>query len=83
MVDNPGDPDTPHAYLPIECQFQHGEDFKHFDLKWKDYESMAWVPCDDPHLDKALRAAAVAAYKATRGVSYGRCDFRVRQFAMP
>lgn len=23
-----------------------GEDFKHFDLKWKDYESMAWQPID-------------------------------------
>lgn len=28
------------AFLPVECRFEPGESFKHFDLKWKDYESM-------------------------------------------
>mmetsp|Transcript_24213 Transcript_24213/g.61589 ORF Transcript_24213/g.61589 Transcript_24213/m.61589 type:complete len:672 (-) Transcript_24213:441-2456(-) len=74
------DPDTPVALVPVECVFGRGESFKHFDLKWHDYESMSWRVIDsvkDGELDAALRAAACGAFKALRGVSYGRADFRV------
>eukprot|EP00198_Chlamydomonas_reinhardtii_P012983 XP_001702320.1 predicted protein [Chlamydomonas reinhardtii] len=30
----------------VLCAFGPGEDFKHFDLKWNDYESLSWRPCD-------------------------------------
>ncbi|KAG2422941.1 hypothetical protein HXX76_015692 [Chlamydomonas incerta] len=75
------DPDLtsfrPVAYTPVECAFGPGEDFKHFDLKWTDYESLSWQPCADPELSERLKAAACDTFQATRGVSYGRCDFRV------
>lgn len=75
------DPDLstfePVAYQPIECAFGPGEDFKHFDLKWTDYESLSWRPCEDAELNEKLKEAARNTFVATRGVSYGRCDFRV------
>eukprot|EP00198_Chlamydomonas_reinhardtii_P014346 XP_001703683.1 predicted protein [Chlamydomonas reinhardtii] len=75
------DPDLtsfrPVAYTPVECAFGPGEDFKHFDLKWTDYESLSWRPCADQELSERLKVAACDTFRATRGVSYGRCDFRV------
>ncbi|KAG2422416.1 hypothetical protein HXX76_016061 [Chlamydomonas incerta] len=75
------DPDLtsfhPVAYTPVECAFGPGEDFKHFDIKWTDYGSMSWRPCTDPELSERLKAAARDTFLATRGISYGRCDFRV------
>ncbi|KAG2425031.1 hypothetical protein HYH02_015082 [Chlamydomonas schloesseri] len=75
------DPDLtsfcPVAYTPVECAFGPGEDFKHFNLKWEDYESLSWRPCAEPELAERLKAAACDTFRATRGVSYGRCDFRV------
>ncbi|KAG2426153.1 hypothetical protein HXX76_013134 [Chlamydomonas incerta] len=65
------------AYTPVECAFGPGEDFKHFDLKWTDYESLSWFPCADPELAERLKEAARNTFIATRGTSYGRCDFRV------
>ncbi|GIL80083.1 hypothetical protein Vretimale_12916 [Volvox reticuliferus] len=68
---------VPVAYTPVECVFGPGEDFKHFDLKFIDFANMGWQPCKDPELAARLKAAARDTYLATRGVSYGRCDFRV------
>ncbi|MEW5305757.1 MAG: hypothetical protein WDW36_008276 [Sanguina aurantia] len=81
VAENP-DPELmerPLAFLPVECKFGAGETFKHFDLKWRDFDSMQWVPCPDsePELCSALKAAACSAFAALKGVSYGRCDFRV------
>ncbi|GLI71228.1 hypothetical protein VaNZ11_016346 [Volvox africanus] len=68
---------VPVAYTPVECVFGPGEDFKHFDLKFVDFANIGWQPCKDPVLAERLKAAARDTYLATRGVSYGRCDFRV------
>ncbi|KAG2426154.1 hypothetical protein HXX76_013135 [Chlamydomonas incerta] len=65
------------VYTPVECAFGPGEDFKHFDLKWTDYESLSWFPCAGPALAERLKEAARNTFIATRGTSYGRCDFRV------
>ncbi len=57
-----------------------GATFKHFDLKWRDYESMRWQPLDaqaEPALSAALRQHAASAFEALKGCSYGRADFRV------
>ncbi len=40
VAENGADPAQPLTYLPVECRFSNGEEFKHFDLKWKDYDSM-------------------------------------------
>ncbi|KXZ47683.1 hypothetical protein GPECTOR_33g565 [Gonium pectorale] len=75
------DPDLcafrPVAYKPVECVFRPGEDFKHFDLKWVDLDSVQWKACEEPELEERLKEAARNAFVALRGVSYGRIDFRV------
>ncbi|GLC42957.1 hypothetical protein PLESTB_000282900 [Pleodorina starrii] len=68
---------VPVAYTPVECVFGPGEDFKHFDLKFINDDQIGWFPCREPELAERLKAAARDTYLATRGVSYGRCDFRV------
>lgn len=77
IAENPGDPFRPKVYRPIEFIFPPGETFKHFDMKWKDYELMQAVPCDDPELEERLMEAGRKLFIGLKGVSYGRCDVRV------
>ena len=62
---------------PVEFLFPPGESFKHFDLKWKDYELMSTRPVSDPALAARLREAAALTFTALGGSGYGRCDFRM------
>ena len=50
VVENADNAEEPFAYQPVEFRFPEGESFKHFDLKWKDYEAMTCVQCDDVEL---------------------------------
>jgi D-alanine-D-alanine ligase len=77
IAENPDDPYHPKVYRPIEFVFPAGETFKHFDMKWKDYELMRAVPCDDPELEERLMEAGRKLFIGLNGVSYGRCDVRV------
>ncbi|MDQ2855064.1 MAG: D-alanine--D-alanine ligase, partial [Acidobacteriota bacterium] len=51
VAENAEDELEPFAYQPVEFRFPKGESFKHFDLKWKDYEAMTCVQSDDPELN--------------------------------
>ena len=64
---------------PVRVNFPPGEDFKHFDLKWKDYGSMEWVPLpdDDPTRGEIDRVCRVAFEAILGGVGYGRSDLRI------
>eukprot|EP01012_Entosiphon_sulcatum_P038177 TRINITY_DN4933_c0_g1_i1.p1 TRINITY_DN4933_c0_g1~~TRINITY_DN4933_c0_g1_i1.p1 ORF type:complete len:542 (-),score=86.27 TRINITY_DN4933_c0_g1_i1:1030-2565(-) len=74
---NPDDPQNPITYPSLECRFPEGEDFKHFDLKWKAYEDLGWISVEDQDLDRRLRQATVTMYKAMKAMSYRRVDYRV------
>jgi hypothetical protein len=45
-------------YRSVECSFPPGDDFKHFDLKWVDFEGIIWKPVADDELDARLRDMA-------------------------
>jgi D-alanine-D-alanine ligase len=77
VSENPKDPENPIALLPIECVFSNGETFKHFDLKWKDFESIRWVPCKEEALAERLRDLSRKIFVALHGTGYGRTDIRV------
>jgi D-alanine-D-alanine ligase len=66
------------AYDPVECHFGPGECFKHFNLKWVDYESIGWqgLSQQDPELSERLKATAVGVFRAMLGRGYARLDFR-------
>jgi D-alanine-D-alanine ligase-like ATP-grasp enzyme len=77
VAENPDDPAHPTAYQPIEYRFPAGESFKHYALKWVNYDGLEAFPVADPELDARLRDAASRFFLGMRGSSYGRCDLRV------
>jgi D-alanine-D-alanine ligase-like ATP-grasp enzyme len=66
------------TFCPVQIRFPPGETFKHFDLKWKDYEDMQCSVVQDPDLDsKCRRVGQLAFDKILGGVGYGRSDLRI------
>jgi len=61
------------ALTPVEFRFPEGESFKHFDLKWKEFQQMETAPVEDA----ALTEAAARVFAALGGTGYGRCDLRM------
>mmetsp|Transcript_9060 Transcript_9060/g.12019 ORF Transcript_9060/g.12019 Transcript_9060/m.12019 type:complete len:555 (+) Transcript_9060:249-1913(+) len=75
------DPDTDtqldvKAFPPVECAFGEGEDFKHYNLKWIDYENIAWSLVQDQGLSDRLQTLACGIFSALNGRGYGRVDVR-------
>ena len=78
---DPSEPDGIHVYHPVMMSFPPGEDFKHFDLKWVNFEGMQWVkvPEDDPALKEIMEVARRAFKAMMGGVGYGRTDLRIQR----
>ncbi|QKF94757.1 putative D-alanine-D-alanine ligase [Fadolivirus algeromassiliense] len=79
VCENSDDPSNPIAFDPIECIFSNGETFKHFDLKWVNYDSIQWVRCNDVELNNKIKEMAKKMFVGLDGVGYGRLDIRVDQ----
>ena len=78
---DPSEPDGIHVYHPVMMSFPPGEDFKHFDLKWVNFEGMQWVkvPDDDPALKEIMEVGRRAFKAMMGGVGYGRTDLRINR----
>jgi D-alanine-D-alanine ligase len=70
------DDDEAWALQPVEFLFPEGESFKHFDLKWKDYEKLGTRAVEEP-LAARLREASALTFAALGGTGYARCDLRM------
>lgn len=68
---------TSTVFRPVEYRFPEGRSFKTYALKTSELHPDCNFPCEDPALDKELRAAADRIFKGFNGVGYGRLDFRV------
>jgi D-alanine-D-alanine ligase len=77
VAENALDPSQPLTFVPVECKFPAGETFKHFDLKWHDYEGIYWTPITEEPLATNLRSSCARIFEGMKGVSYGRCDLRI------
>jgi D-alanine-D-alanine ligase len=77
VAENPDDLANPVTYLPIEFTFPPGEQFKHSDMKWKDFHAMKEIPVEDPELGERLRRTSADFFLGMRGASFGRCDLRM------
>jgi len=77
IAENADTPNQPVTFQPIEFVFPPGENFKHYDMKWKDYERMSARPVDDPQIDQKLRDYTTRQFLAMQGCGYARCDFRM------
>ncbi len=83
VAENPDDPDRPVSYVPMQYRFPEGEEFKHADLKWVDYDALSSFPVEDPVLAARLREEAGRFFVALGGASFGRCDVRVNAGGTP
>jgi D-alanine-D-alanine ligase len=65
------------VFKPIEYIFPAGYTFKTYALKTSELHPESNIPCDDPVLEKKLKAAALQIFQGFGGVGYARLDFRV------
>ena len=65
------------VFRPVEYLFPQGKAFKTYALKTSELHPDSNVPCEDPGLDKQLRAATEKIFNGFKGVGYARLDFRV------
>lgn len=83
VSEQPGKPDDPHVWLPAQCRFPAGEDFKHFQLKWVDYDGINFVPSHDESLNAKLIDMSKKIFIGLRGVGFARLDIRVSREGSP
>lgn len=77
VAENPEDRNKPQTFTPVEFIFPQGESFKHYDMKWLEYEKMSVAVVSDPRIDAVLRAQTVKVFKELGGNGYARCDYRM------
>ncbi len=77
VAEDPDDPSHTLSFQPVEFIFPEGESFKHYDMKWVDYEKMHVVVVDDPVYDRRLREYTIKVFQALKGNGYARCDYRL------
>lgn len=77
VAENPDDPAQPFSFQPVEFIFPEGESFKHYDMKWVDYNAMKVVIVEDPKYDRRLRDYTLKVFQALKGNGYARCDYRL------
>jgi len=83
VAENPDNPSEIFAFQPVECRFGKGETFKHFDLKWVDYDNFCWIPVEDQELAEKLKEMSKKVFVGLNGVGYGRTDIRVNNKGEP
>jgi D-alanine-D-alanine ligase len=77
IAENPDDENNPITFKPVEFIFPKGESFKHYNMKWVEYEKMSVAPVKDPKIEKVLREQTSRLFKAMDGNGYARCDYRM------
>ena len=77
IAENPDDSKHPLTFKPVEFIFPQGETFKHYDMKWVDYEKMSVAPVSDSRVEQTLRAQTARVFQTLNGNGYARCDYRM------
>ena len=77
IAENPEDEDDPITFKPVEFIFPNGESFKHYDMKWVDYDKMRVAVIDNPEYDRRVRDYTLKVFQAFGASGYARCDFRL------
>lgn len=77
IAENANDKNNPVTFRPVEFKFPPGESFKHYDMKWKEYDLMSVYPVTDHEIENKLRELTRRQFLAMDGVGYARCDFRM------
>jgi D-alanine-D-alanine ligase len=72
-------PNEPIVFEPLECQFPDQEKFKHYDLKWFDYEKIKTSFLEEEKLKKKVMAFAKDIFLTLELDGYVRFDLRMDQ----
>jgi D-alanine-D-alanine ligase-like ATP-grasp enzyme len=83
VAEPPVGSEQPLVLPAVQCAFPPGEDFKHFDLKWRDFEGLQWLPAQDAALANKVEQAAAALFSGLDQCGYGRVDLRVDEAGIP
>lgn len=77
IAEDPDNAGNPITVKPVEFIFPEGESFKHYDMKWVEYEKMSVAAVTDPKIEKILREQTMRIFKELGGNGYARCDYRM------
>lgn len=77
IAENPDNPEKPITFKPVEFIFPEGESFKHYSMKWVEYQKMSVAPVNEPRIEKTLRDQTIRVFKELGGNGYARCDYRM------
>jgi D-alanine-D-alanine ligase len=77
LVVSTEDEKKPFVFEPAEVIFPENEEFKHFDLKWKQHQQMKYVLCNDTIIADKLKKHSSEIYKTIHGTGYARFDYRL------
>lgn len=77
IAENADDPKKPLTIKPVEFIFPAGESFKHYDMKWVEYEKMSVAAVKNPKVEKTLREQTMRVFRELGGNGYARCDYRM------
>ncbi len=83
VAENPKYRLRPKTYTPMLYSFPEGEDFKHSDMKWIEYDRLSSTPVTDAVLERRLRDIAALFFVAMKGASFARCDLRLDKRGTP
>uniref|UniRef100_A0A915HL84 ATP-grasp domain-containing protein n=1 Tax=Romanomermis culicivorax TaxID=13658 RepID=A0A915HL84_ROMCU len=67
VVENADDENDPVVFTPVQCHFSNGHTFKHFDLKWTDYNNVKYAPVIDQKLAQNLKEASKRIFMTCHG----------------
>ncbi|MEI7848351.1 MAG: D-alanine--D-alanine ligase [Chloroflexota bacterium] len=79
IAENADNAIEPVTFLPVEFIFPPGESFKHYDMKWKEYDLMTVYPVIDKEIEIKLRELTKKQFLSMDGKGYARCDFRMNK----
>lgn len=79
IAENAKDYNNPITFQPVEFRFPPGESFKHYDMKWKEYDLMSVYPVTETEISNKLRELTRRQFLAMNGIGYARCDFRMNE----
>ena len=77
IAENPDDPKKTLTFTPVEFIFPKGESFKHYDMKWVEYEKMSVAVVNVAKIEKVLREQTARVFKELGGNGDARCDYRM------
>lgn len=77
VIENPKDAANPIALDPLEEDLGNPQNFKHYDLKWINFDDIKSKAVEEAEVTQKLKELSVFIFKRFGGRSYIRIDYRM------